>query len=77
MSSTQQTRLPIRIIHRAQIRPNNLKLRILPHIILRHLKHAQMQIRDRAEGPASDEDERCFGRILENGLDAVVREAVG
>ena len=57
MSRARQPSLLIRITNGTQKPAQNLKLGIKFRKISRHLKHPQMQIRNRAERPTGHEDE--------------------
>lgn len=58
MSRTRQPSLLIRITNGTQKPAQNLKLGIEFRKISSHLKHPQMQVRNRAERPAGHEDQR-------------------
>ena len=74
--SAQQTRFLVHVADRAEVACDDLKFCILPHVVPRHLEHAQVEVRDRAEGPAGDEHDGCFLRVPERPREPVVGEDV-
>ena len=61
--SAQQTRFLVHVADGAEVAGDDLKFCILAHVVPRHLEHAQMEVRDRAEGPAGDEHDGCLLRV--------------
>ncbi len=56
MIRRQESWLLVLVADRTEVATDDLKVCALTNIVLRHLEHPQMKVRDRAEGAACDED---------------------
>ena len=45
---------------RTQIPPDDLEIGVLADVVLGHLEHSEVEVCDRAEGAAGDEDDRLL-----------------
>lgn len=63
MLCAQQPRLLVHVRDGAEVPSEDLKVGIVPHVVLRHLEHSEMKIRDWAKGTTSYEDYWCLLRI--------------
>ena len=61
---------------RTEVTSNNLEVGVLTDVVFSHLEHSEVEVSDRAEGAAGDEDDRLFIRIPEDAGQAVCRELV-
>ena len=73
---TQETRLLVHITDGTEVTSDNLVVGLLPSIIFRHLKHAEVQVGDWTERTACNEDERLLGGVSQDSLQAVDRERI-
>ena len=71
MMSAEQTRLVVLVAHWTEIAAHDLEVGVLPDIVLGHFEHAEMEVGDRTEGPARDEDDGLFGGISQHFADPV------
>lgn len=76
MASAEETRFLVHIANRAEIATDDLKVGVLPDIVLGHFEHAKMEVGDWAEGTTSDEDYGSFVWVIEGGGDTVVRKGI-
>ena len=61
VASTEQPGFLVHVAHGTEIAPHNLKIGVLPHVVLGHLEHAQVEIGYGAEGATCYEDDWGFG----------------
>ena len=59
----EQTRFLVLIADWTEVSADNLKIGVLSNVVLGHLEHAEMEIRDRAERSTCDENYRLLGWI--------------
>lgn len=76
MMGAKQARLFVHITDWTQISSHDFEIRVLPNVILGHLKHAQMQIGDWTERSASHKHYGCLLRVLEDSGETVMRERI-
>lgn len=72
----EQARLLVLVAHGAEVAADDLKVGVLADIVDGHLEHAQVKERDRAEGPAGDEDDWLLVGVAEGAAQTVVREGI-
>jgi len=72
----EETRLDVLVAHGGEIAADDLKVCVLADVVSSHLKHAEMEVGDRAKGAACDEDDRCSGGIALYGFETVGGESV-
>ena len=68
MFGTQEARFFIHITDRTEITSDDLVVGLLPSIIFRHFKHAEVQVGDWAERTTGYEDEWLLGGISQDPL---------
>lgn len=66
MTSAEQPGFLVHVTDRAEIASHDLKVGVLPDIVLRHLEHAQVQVGHWAERAACDEHHRGFGGVTKH-----------
>ena len=76
MVCAEQAGLLVLVTDRTEVSRDDLVVGVLPHIVDRHLEHAEVKKCDRAEGPARYEDEGLLVRIPERPPEPVSREPV-
>ena len=76
MLCVQKPRLLVLVRDRTQVPAHDLPIGILTNVVLGHLKHSEVEVRDGAEGAAGDEDDRLLVRIPEEAGEAVGWECV-
>ena len=73
---TQEAGLLVHITDGAEVTSDNFVVGLLPSIIFRHLKHAEVQVGDWTERAACYEDEWLLGGVSQDPLYAVDRERI-
>ena len=76
MTSTEQSGFLVHVAHRAKITTKDLKICVLPDIVLRHFEHAEMEVCDWAKRATCDKDYWDFVGVLECLREAAMRESV-
>lgn len=76
MASTEQPGFFVHVADGAEIAPQDLKVRILADVVLGHLEHAEMEVRDGAEGTTCDENDRDFVGVLEGPGETVAGKLI-
>ena len=76
MICREETGFLVLVAHRTEVAPDDLKFCILANVVLCHLKHAEMEVCDGAEGAACDEDDGLLLRIAEDAGETVDGEGV-
>ena len=56
---------------------DDFKFRVVPDPVKGHFEYAQVQVRNRAEGAASDEDQGCPAAVAQHLLETLGRELIG
>lgn len=57
MMCAEQTRFIVLVAHGTQIPAHDLEVGALPNIVLGHFEHSEVEVSDRAEGPAGNEND--------------------
>jgi hypothetical protein len=73
---TQEAGLLVHVTDGTEVTSDNLVVGLLPSIVFRHLKHAEVQVGDWAERTAGYEDEWLFGRVPQDPLQAMDWERI-
>jgi len=76
MFGTQEARLLVHITDRTEVTSDNLVVGLLPGIVFRHLKHAEVQVGDWTERATCYEDEWLLGRVSHDPLEAMGWERI-
>ena len=76
MRSTKQTRFFVLVRDGTHVPAHNFEIRILAGIVYCHLKHAEVEIGDRAERPACDQYDRLLFWMTLEEVEAVVRKGI-
>lgn len=72
----KKTWLLVHVAHRTKVTTDDLEVGILPHVVLGHFKHAEVEVSYRTEAPACHQDDRSFAGIAQGLRQAVMREGV-
>lgn len=76
MIRRQESWLLVLVADRTEVAADDLKVCALTNVVLRHLEHPQMKVRDWAEGAACDEDYGLLVWVAERTGKAVGGERV-
>lgn len=76
MVRTEQAGLLVLVTDGTKVACDDLEVGVLPNVVDRHFEHAEVEIRNWAEGPACYQDERLFVWIPEGPPETVGRELV-
>ena len=76
MVCAEKPRLLVLVADRTEVSADDLEVGILANVVLGHLKHAEMEVGDGAEGAACYQDERLLLWVPEDAREAVCREGI-
>jgi len=76
MTSAEQSGFLVHVAHRAEITTKDLKICVLPDIVLRHFEHAEMEVCDWAKRATCNKDYWDFVGVLECLREATMRKSV-
>lgn len=76
MMRTQEAWLLVHVTDWTEVSTNDLKVRVLPDKVHRHLEHPQMEEGHWTEGAACDEDEGLLVGVAERAVESVRRKLV-
>lgn len=76
MGCAQQTRFLVHVRHWTEIAANDLKVCVLPNIVLGHFKHPEVEISYGTEGSTCDQDDGGLVWISEHRGKTVMRKGV-
>ena len=74
MMCAEQARLLVLVADWTKVAADNLKGTILSDVVFGHLKHAEVEVGDRAERSTCHENNRGLGGILEGARKTMVRK---
>jgi hypothetical protein len=76
MRGTKQTRFFVLVRDGAHVPAHNFKISILAGVVDCHLEHAEMEVGDRAERPACDQNDGLLFWMALKEIEAVVRKRI-